>query len=591
MTGMRKLHEVSASPPAASRQSVPRAVDVVLRYLKAEGVRVVFGIPGGLLYPFFDAVELDPELQLVVSRHEGGASFMADGWARSSRKLAVCAGTAGPGSTNLLTGVACSFADGVPVLVLTGQPAVHALGKGAAQEASREDIDIVAMFRPVTKYSAMVPTADSLGMHLRRALRQALTGRPGPVHLNIPVDLWEKKVEETWFDPATYRPRTATFDRAAVRRATETLLQAEHPVLLAGSGVAISGGEEHLLALAELLPARVATTPRGKGIFPEDHPLSLGVLGTAGHRHARDALLGDPPDVLMTIGASLNEGTTSNWDPRLRPTRSFIHLDIDADRIGRNYPVDIPLQGDAQTILIETVYHAHRLIREGARPRSRWPERPPLPRGHERYQSPTERQSAKAPLAPQRWRCDLEKVLPPDALIFSDIGGHMLFNLHDLCIRARQRFFINLNFASMGHGMVAPIGAALAHPGRPVVAIVGDGCFEMNGNELLTARAFDVPVVWLVETNHMHSITWHCSAQLSGRPLEAARFRHPLDVAGIARAMGLQAWVVDQPGQLQSVMREALELAKPCLVEVRVDPSIPPPLGERASSLAGFIEP
>jgi acetolactate synthase I/II/III large subunit len=580
--------QTQAEAPPAAR---PKLVDVALQYLKAEGVRFVFGIPGGLLYPFFDAIERDPDIKLIVTRHEEGAAFMADGFARACRRLSVCAGTAGPGSTNLITGVACAYADGIPMLVLTGQPASHALGKGAAQEASREDMDIVTMFRPITKYSAMVATPQSMTLHLRRALRQALSGRPGPVHLNVPVDLWEKPVEETWFNPQTYRPETSAFDRNAVKRATEALIGAEYPVILAGSGVGLAGAEDHLLSLAELLPARVATTPRAKGLFPEDHPLSLGVLGTAGHREARDTLLGGKVDVLLTAGASLNEGTTFNWDPRLRPSRLLLQLDIDSDRIGRNYPVDIPLLGDAQTVLIETVYHAHRCIREGSELRSKWRAEPPLTRGHERYIGPALRTSEQSPLTPPRWRCDLEEVLPADALVFSDIGGHMLFNLHHLCIRQKQRFFINLNFASMGHGTVAPIGAALASPGRPVFALIGDGCFAMNGTDLLTAREYDVPVIWIVETNNMHAITWHCSKVIGGHHMEAARFKHPMDVAGIARAMGLHAWIVDHPGQMQVAVKAALALGGPCLIEARVDATIPPPLGERAASLAGFIEP
>ncbi|MBI5544563.1 MAG: thiamine pyrophosphate-binding protein, partial [Deltaproteobacteria bacterium] len=533
-------------------------------------MRYVFGIPGGLLYPFFAAVEEDPEMDLVVARHEEGAAFMADGYARVSHRLAVCAGTSGPGSTNLLTGIACSFADGVPVLVLTGQPARHALGKGAAQEASREDMDIVAMFRPITKYSAMVTSADSMGMHLRRSLRLAMTGRPGPVHLNVPVDLWGTSTEETWFDPLTYRPPTATFDRGAVKRATEALLGAERPVILVGSGVGIAEAQDHVLTLAELLPARVATTPRAKGLFPEDHPLSLGVLGVGGHSAAHQTLLGGTTDVLLTAGASLNETATFNWSPLLRPARSLIQLDIDADRLGRNYPVDIPLLGDAQTILVEIAYHAHRSIREGAQPRSRWPEAPPVPCGHDRYLNPALRTSDQSPLTPQRWRYDLGEALPDNALVFSDIGAHMLFNLHHLCIRAGQRFFINLGFGSMGHGTVAPIGASLAYPGRPVFALIGDGCFAMNGMDLLTACDRDVPVVWIVETNNMHAITWHCSALLGKSSMEAARFRRPMDVAGIARAMGLYAWMVDRPGPLPAVLPEALARRGPCLNAVRV---------------------
>jgi len=575
-----------------AKAATPRMVDVFLRYLKAEGVRVVFGIPGGLLYPFFDAVEQDPELMLAVSKHEEGAAFMADGYARVGRRLSVCAGTSGPGATNLMTGVSCAFADGVPMLVLTGQAASHALGKGAAQETSREDIDIVAMFAPVTKYSAMVSSASQMSMHLRRALRRALSGRPGPVHLNVPVDFWEKPLHEDWFDPSTYRPNSSTFDRTAVQQAVDMLLTAKRPALLAGSGVAIANAQQHLLALADVLPARVATTPRAKGVFPENHELSLGVFGFAGHKAARDALLGDEVDVLFTVGSSLNEAATLNWHPDLARSRQLIQLDIDVDRIGRNYPVSLPLVGDAQTILVELVYHLHRKIRDGNMPQSLWRNAPPLDRSHTRYLTPELRVSNAVPLTPQRWRYDLEQVLPDDAIIFSDIGGHMLSNIHYLCMRSRQSFVLNLGFGSMGHGTVAPIGAALAEPKRPVIAIIGDACFTMNGMDLITAVEYEVPVVWIVENNNMHGITYHASKKLSriGKPLQGSQYRRPLEIAAMARAMGLRTEIVDAPGQMQAAVREALYSRQPSLIEVRVDPSIPPPIGDRAKSLSGFIE-
>lgn len=573
--------------PGAATGS-PRVVDVFLQYLRAEGVRVVFGIPGGLLFPFFAAIETNPAFRLVVAKHEEGAAFMADGYARAAGCLAVCAGTGGPGSTNLLTGVACAFADGVPLLVLTGQAASHALGRGAAQETPREDIDIVAMFRPITKYSAMITSAESMGHHLRRALRSALTGRPGPVHLNVPVDLWERPLTEEWFDPTSYRPSVRTFDRRAVAQATETLLAARAPVILAGSGVAIADAREHLLTLAELLPARVCTTPRAKGVFPEDHPLSLGVLGFAGHEAARATVLGDEVDVLFSAGASLNETTTFNWQPALMPKGSFIQLDIDADRVGRNYPVGIPLVGDAQTILIEIVYHAHRAMREGTRARSEWGASPPPPQGESRYLDPDLRARDTQPLTPQRWRAEMSPALPRDAMVFSDIGGHMLFNIQHLEMSGRMSWFINLGFGSMGHGTVAPIGAAIACSDRPVVAIVGDACFTMHGMELLAAAEYDVPVVWIVENNGMHGITWHGS-KLLGTRLDSIRYRRPLDVAPIARAMGIRATVVDRPGQIADALREALKVRSPAVIEVRVDGTLVPPLGARVGSLAGFI--
>ena len=574
---------------AARALGAPRAIDVFLRYLKAEGVRVVFGIPGGLLHPFFEVIESDPDIELVVSKHEEGAAFMADGYSRVSRRLSVCGGTSGPGATNMITGVACAFADGVPMLVVTGQVASHMFGKGAAQETSREDMDIVAMFRPVTKYSAMVTSPESMAQHLRRALRQALSGRPGPVHLNVPVDLWERPLEEAWFDPKTYRPDTRTFDRGAVQRAATHLMNAKRPVLFVGAGVGIAGAEEHLRSLAELLPACVATTPRGKGLFPEDHALSLGVMGFAGHAGARDVLLGSGTDALLTVGTSLNETATLNWTPELRKNRIFMQLDIDSDRIGRNYPVDLALVGDAQTVLVELVYHLHRLMREGSRSASTWADEPRVPRV---FSQPELRNSDQVPLTPQRWRKDLEEVLPADAILFSDIGGHMLSNIHYLTIKQHQKFVLNLGFGSMGHGTVAPIGAALAEKGRPVFAIIGDACFTMNGMELVTAAEYGIRVIWIVENNNMHGITWHGSKLVGTRvPLASVRYKRPLEVAAIARAMGLAAWVVDSPGQIQNAVKEALLHAGPSLIEVRVDGNIAPPLGDRAKSIAGFVEP
>jgi acetolactate synthase-1/2/3 large subunit len=574
---------------APAVRSAPRAIDVFLRYLKAEGVSVVFGIPGGLLHPFFEVIESDPDIELVVSKHEEGAAFMADGYARVSRRLSVCAGTSGPGATNMITGVACAFADGVPMLVVTGQVASHMFGKGAAQETSREDMDIVAMFRPVTKYSAMVTSPESMAQHLRRALRQALTGRPGPVHLNVPVDLWERPLEEAWFDPKTYRPDTRTFDRGAVQRAATHLMNATRPVLFAGAGIGIAGAEEHLRSLAELLPARVATTPRGKGLFPENHPLSLGVMGFAGHASAREVLLGLGTDALLTVGTSLNETATLNWTPELRKNRVFMQLDIDSDRIGRNYPVDLALVGDAQTVLVELVYHLHRMMREGTRAASTWSD---VARSTRVFSDEELRHSEQVPVTPQRWRKDLEEVLPDDAIVFSDIGGHMLSNIHYLTIKEGQKFVLNLGFGSMGHGTVAPIGASLAAKGRHVFAIIGDACFTMNGMELVTAAEYGIPVIWIVENNNMHGITWHGSQLVGSRvPLASVRYKRPLEVASMARAMGLAAWVVDSPGQIQEAVAEALRNSGPSLIEVRVDGMIAPPLGDRAKSIAGFVEP
>ncbi len=566
------------------------AISAFLRYLKQEHVTTAFGVVGGLTYPLFQALELDPDIKLVTTKHEQGAAFMADGYARVGRRLGLCISTAGPGATNLLTGVACSFADGVPVLVVTGQVATHAIGKGASQEVGREDIDVVGMFKPITKYSATVTEAASLGRHVRRALRLALTGRMGPVHLNVPVDIWSQKVEESWFSPSTYRPHDRTFDRLAVQQAGDLLFEAQNPVILVGSGVGSAQAEQHVAELAGLIDARVATTPRAKGLFPEDNERSLGVLGLAGHQEARSTILGGPVDVLMSVGASLNETTTLNWSPLLRPKKALIQLDIDVDRIARSYPVDLGLIGDAQSILVELLYHVHRRIRDGATPQSIWSRWKPIDHSPTRFLNPEELKNDSVPLSPARWRAELIEHLPTPAVVFSDVGGHMLFNLHYLVIGKGQRFVLNLGFGSMGHGTVAPIGASLADPSLPVVAIVGDGCFQMNGMELLTAVEQRARVVWIVENNQMHGITHHISMKLSGgRPLAAATSSVPCEIAGIARAMGMSAAVVARPGEFAPALQAALATRGPALLEIRTNAATAPPAGERTSGLSGFM--
>lgn len=563
----------------------PTLVEHALALMKTEGIRHVFGIPGGLLFPFFDAVEHDDDFALVVSRHEAGAAFMADGLARTGGGLAVAAATSGPGATNLITGVAVAHGDGVPMLVVTGQAPSRSLGRGAAQETPRQDIDIVGMFAPITKYSAMVATPEAFSGHFHRAMRCALSGRPGPVHLNVPVDLWTACVTPP--PPGRRRARSKLCDPAQVSIAADVLGKAARPLFLVGSGAI--DARAPLLALVEHLGARVVTTPRAKGLVPEDHPASLGVFGFAGHAQAREAVLGDEADLLFCVGASLNETTTLNWHPAVKGHRRLVQLDVDPERIGRNYPVDVPLEGDAATIVAQLVEHL------AAHPPKRpaW-SRPVIPSSDDRRYLDVERRLEDAtPIAPQRWRAALGDLLEDDALVFSDIGGHMLFNLHHLRIERHQRFVLNLGFGSMGHGTAAPIGAALGLAGkgdtRPVYAIIGDACFTMHGMEIVTAVEHGAKVTWIVENNGMHGISWHGSKLVTkGRGSRSIINRHPLRIAAIARELGATAHTVERLEELGPALESVRAHHGPSVIELVVDPELSPPLGDRADTVAGF---
>lgn len=560
-----------------------RLVDTLIAFMLAESIHDVFSVPGGLIHPFLSAVDKHPALKLIVSKHEQGAVFAADGFARTHGRLAICAATSGPGATNMLTAAAVAFTDGIPLLLITGQAPSYLRGKGAAQETTTHGVDVNAMFAATTKFSTTVTAPERFADDFNRAMRFALTGRQGPVHLSVPVDFWNALVPANQLHPLHQIPKSSTFDPHAVEQAAHALLHARYPLLLAGAGILRSRAAPQLKALAELLQARVVTSPSAKGVFPENHPLSLGVVGFGSHDRARETLLGNQVDVLFAVGASMSEMSTFQWDPALLPNDKFIHLNIDPELIGRNFPADIPLLGDARAILHALL--ARLTARDAPPPASLWKNEPALT--NERYRWPELRASSSSPITPQRWRAELSEVLADDAIVYSDIGGHMLFNLHDLEIRENQDFVLNLNFGSMGHGTAAPIGAALAAPERPVIAIIGDACFMMNGMELLTAVEYDIPVLWIVENNQMHGISWYGSQIVDpGQPMQSVSYKKPVAIGRIARAMGLEAYIIEHPGQLQNAVKTALSRKTPSLIEIRVDHTISPPVADRARSIA-----
>lgn len=568
-------------------------VSGLLHLLKQEGIRNVFGIPGGGIYPFYRAVEDDAAFTLIMSRHECGAAFMADAYARvgdePGENMAVLATTSGPGAINAMNGVAVAFLEGIPMLVITGQAPTTAVGRGASQETSLQDINIVEMYRSITKYSAFVETPEKLPHHFYRALRTARSGCPGPVHLHIPVDLWSKPLDAKTFGRG-YSGRTpAIFDREAVREAAKALVSARYPVFLVGCGASGAAARRNLAQLAEQINALVATTPRGKGLYAETLPRSLGVLGFGAHAGAKNVLLGDKADVLLIVGASMNEATTLNWDPRIAEGRKLIQVDIDPERIGRSYPVDIPIAGDSGAVTLELIHHVRRALESGAPLSSQWSASDFPSWGEEYFMSQANRRSVQTPITPERWRVELQECLPANAILFSDIGGHMLFNFHHFRIGPDQRFVINVDFGSMGHGTAGPVGAALAQPGRPIISIIGDSCFSMAGMEILTAKEYDLPATWIIENNGRQGIIWHASKMLSaGRTLNCVLNRTKVDYGSIVKGFGVPHWLVDKPGQISKALAGALGQRGPAVIEVVVDPEVAPPVGERVDSIAGF---
>jgi len=564
--------------------------DVLLKYLEAEGVEYVFGVPGTTVVPFLSAFNRSQTIRPILAKHEEGAAFMADGYARVKNTIGACFSTSGPGATNLVTGVANAFMDNVPMLVITGQVDTVMQGKGAFQDSSKEGIDSVKMFEPITKSSSMIINSHKAIEDLQSALRRALTGKKGPVHLTIPKDIQGAEVEFNEVAPASYRFRPEYFDRRLVINAVEELVNAKCPAILIGSGAVASGACAEISELAEMLSIPVATTPKAKGAFPENHPLALGVLGLCGSPLAEAFLKSDEIDVLLIIGAGLNQMTTMSWDPHLAPSKCLIHVNIDPTEIGKSYTTHIPLVGDARTIISEMNF---RFLRYAGELEDTWKEREKILlrfRSHTgMYTDPEKLHSDAMPLKPQRLINDLQESLPDDAVLFVDVGNSITWATHYMQIKRPGSLITPFGMLSMGYGIAASIGGKLAAGNRPVVCVAGDGCFLMNGMEIATAVSNEIPMVFVIVRNNKLGLVNDLQTFVLGKNTVATRFK-PIDAAKVAEGLGAEAYKADKPGELKTILPQAISSGKVVVIDCFVDPEEIPPLVPFVEGMKNFAQ-
>lgn len=551
------------------------AVHLLLDYLEQEGVGHVFGIPGGPIIPLYEAMYARGRITPVLAKHEGGAAFMADAYARATGRIGVCCTTTGPGATNALTGIAVSHADHVPVLLLTAQVPTRQFGMGAFQESSPELSDIVSMFKPATKWSTMLHHPARMGATIRMALRVMQSGTPGPVHLSLPLDFMTQMVQDQAAARSAYRFAPPGGDRAEIERAAVLLRAARSPVILAGQGVNISRAWGPLRRLAEATGIPVATTFKAKGCLPEDHPLSLGVFGPSGSEATRERLLGSGTDALLVAGSGLGEVATCGFDPRLG-AKTLIQVDIDPAAIGRNYPVTAGLAGDAGAVLNELAL-AGGARRPGLAPVRFPPAEPPRVDHPARNSSPG--------LRPQALLRELRASLPRDVMLFVDNGSIRSWVGQHFPIYQENCFFVNMGLASMGYAVAGAVGAQLACPDRTVVAVCGDAAFAMNGMEVHTAVEHRAPVIWVVVNNGGHGMIYHGERALYGGKFCSSIFRRPLGVAEIARGLGAAAIRVDRPGELGDAIQAARDLRAPVVLDVLTELGEAPPMGARVRTI------
>lgn len=546
-----------------------RAADVLVDMLAEAGVEVVFGLPGGVISPVHDAL-LDSPIRCVTTRHESGALFAAAGYARSTGKLGVALVTSGPGALNALTGLASAWCDGIPLLLLVGEVPRPAQGKGVLQDGSAHGLNLVAMASQVSKLAAEVPRAEQLPHLLSRAMTAALTGRRGPAVLTLPMD-----VSTAVITP----PRCAgamrletTLPTAELDEVLRLFSQAARPLILAGSGVRGGRAPALLRGVAERLRCPVATTPKGKGVFPEDHPLALGVFGLGGHPSVRSYL--EPGiDLLLALGTSLGDLATDRFTPHLQGSGAFIHVDIDPGQIGKSYAPTHALAADAAVFLSgleRRLAASWQVFGNG------------FQGGIVRHALPPS--TARDRLAPQEVLAEIQAILPADTLYTADSGEHFLFATHYLEINHPDAFLVMSGLGSMGQSIGAAIGAQLAFPGRTCAAIVGDGCFAMNAFEVATAAAEGLPLRIFVFNDGCLAMVENGHETVYGR-----RPRYPtgpMDVCRIAAGLGAETFVSRQPGDLIAHSDLLRHHPGPVVVDVRIDPRIRLPRKDRVGAFS-----
>ena len=536
-----------------------RAVDAVMECLKAEGVDVVFGYPGGANLPTYDAL-YDAGIRHVLVRHEAGGGHAAEGYAKASGRVGVCFATSGPGATNIITPLTDAMMDSVPVVFFTGQVRTDLLGTDGFQEA-----DTFGITMPIVKHSFMIRHPLEIPRTIHEAFHIARTGRPGPVLIDMPTDLTRAEIP---YEPVGdvrlpgYQP-TREGNQKQIRLAAKALAHSRRPVIYAGGGVINADAATELTELCEADRFPVTCTLMGLGAFPAPHPQWLGMLGMHGTRTANYAM--DEADLICAIGARFDDRITGKLS-EFAPRAKFIHIDVDPAEISKNIPAHIPIVGDAGNILPRLLAEYRALEPEPARLEGwwerieRWREQHPL-----RYDD-----SADNEIKPQFMVEALYEATGGDAIVTSDVGQHQMWTAQYFHF-ARPRKWINSGgLGTMGFGLPAAMGAAVACPQEQVICITGDASIQMNAQELATCAENGIPVkVFIMNNGYLGMVRQWQELFWDRRYSQVDMGRFP-DFVKLAEAYGATGLRLSDKRTLVADIRRALALDGPVVVDVRV---------------------
>ncbi|XVJ69828.1 MAG: thiamine pyrophosphate-binding protein [Rhizobacter sp.] len=584
------------------------AADLIVHALGTLGVEYVFGVPGGAIEPLYNALARSARRggpKAVVARHECGAAYMADGYARETGRMGVCIATSGPGATNLITGVACAYDNNVPMLVLTGQPPIHSFGKGALQESSCTGINTVGMFRHCTRYNSLVSHVDQVSTKMFNAVMQALQAPTGPSHLSIPVDILRQNITPSREEPdfAGLLNRTSSLvDLSATRTLASLLTQAQRPVWLIGDGCCEA--IDLLMQLVELTDAHFITTPDAKGFVNPRHTRFRGVFGFGGHSLAREILVSEP-DLIIALGTGFGEFNSGGWSASLLNSR-LAHVDCCDDNLMRSPMARLHVRGRISAVCEQLLNLINRSTNKTSDELTT-----ALPfRQHQLDQTsyeamldqPEAISSDSAPVKPQRLMATLARRCPPHTRFVADAGNSAAWAVHYLAPNDRRNLVnattgridqrtsrsswlrVTMDFAPMGWAIGSAIGIALGNPRCPVVCFTGDGSYLMSGQEITVAAEMGLSVVYVVLNDGALGMVKHGQRLAKAEPIGFEL--PPVDYAALAQAMGINGRVIRTPDQLELVDFEALLARRgPTLLDVHIDGEQVPPMNVRMKTL------
>ncbi len=544
----------------------------LLKGLWSEGVRVIFGLPGGAIMPVYDVI-YDSEIRHILARHEQSAAHMADGYARASGQPGVCMATSGPGATNLVTGIGTAFADSSPVIAITGQVAKDFIGKDAFQEC-----DIIGVVTPIIKYTFQPMEPHEIPEVVKKAFLIASTGRPGPVLIDLPKDV-QTGVNDMSFPEKVeirgYKPHI-TPHPMQIEKAADLLLHADMPIIWSGGGVVIANASFYLREVAELLMAPVVTSLIGKGGFPENHPLSLGPIGMHGRAEANKTIC--EADCLLAIGVRFSDRSTGSFEEFCRDAK-IIHIDIDPAELGKNKKVDLPIVADAATALKEILDALKRKISK--REETPWYKRVMEIKGQFRNGDFGGDNDLYQPKIVKKIR----DLLPTNGILTTEVGKNQMWGELYFQVIEPRTWITSTGLGTMGFGFPAAVGAKVAKPDVPVVDLAGDGSFRMTENSLSVCMAEDIPVIVIILNNSSLGMVEQWQRIFYNKRYSEVKLDNMPDFVKLAEAYGAQGLRAQSITEFEKAFKEAVksEVATvidcPVPAEEDVFPFVPPGKG------------